>query len=99
MSKAIDSCLWCSQPLRVILHTGEVEGHHTLELHVYHRDPSGWISHGNVFSAWCRQKTPMGIYITINALEGKVNDLSVTHHVTLQTRRKHLNGLDKHFFM
>ena len=99
MSKAIDSCLCSYKPLRVIVHTGEMKGHCALELHVYCSNSSGWISHSNIFNTWCAPNPPMGTHITLDALEGKVNDLSFTYHITLQTKGKHANGLDNHFIM
>lgn len=78
------------------MHTGKAEGHSVLELHVYYSNPCGLISYGNIFDLLSVPTSPMCTYFTLNAFEGKADGLSITHHITLQTRSVHANGMYNH---
>jgi hypothetical protein len=80
------------------MHTHKAKAHGALELQVYLMSPHS-ISHRDIFDPSSVPISPMGNYITLNALEREVENLCFTHNPTLQTRSMHANGLNYHFIV
>ena len=96
MSIAKNSGLLASKPLTVVMHTHKTKAHGALVLHVYLLIPH-FISHCDIFDPSSAPISPMGNYITLNALEREIKNLRFTLNLMLQTRSTHANGLNDHF--